>query len=269
MPNAVVVIDPPVPMAGLAFLLGAVLEDIAEAARGFIVHKAQMELHTSGTDYMMGLQPVEMAPGVATITLLGWLPNAVENGWAGGDMKQALLSGRNAKMTKDGHRYAIIPFRHGTPGTSGANFPAMGAAFGPKGQMSRAAQFPGASSDRAKRIGRAVYNAARKLEPTTGHPSTGTQWGGRLPAGLAPKLSAHHKTDIYAGMVKERKVYQFAEQSMYTTFRVVSDKSDPSSWIHPGIEPRQFFHEAAERIPALAKRIIEDALTAFSGRGAP
>ena len=267
MPEIVVTIDPGVPLAGLGFVIESCLEDIAEAVRGYLVGRAQRDLHTSSTDYAAGLQPVELVPGMAIITLLGWLPNAVENGWAGGDMKEALLSGRNAKVSKDGTRYNIVPFRHGTPGTSGANFPGMGSAYGPRGAMSRRLVLPGATSERAKAIGQAVYRAAKKLGPTTGHPTTATQWGARLPPGLAPKLSPHHKTDIYAGMVRQTKVYRFAEQGQYTTFRVVSDKSDPQSWIHPGIEPRHFFADASARMPALAGRIIGDAIRAHSGVG--
>ena len=50
------------------------------------------------------------------LTLEGTVPNMVEQGWTGGDLRQWLLHGPNAKQGKNGP-YNVIPFGHGTPGT--------------------------------------------------------------------------------------------------------------------------------------------------------
>jgi hypothetical protein len=261
-------------LRGVRQAVAAALPEIAEAIRGEIVALAQRELTTAGADYVQGLHVIQvpLSPGklegeatFATLVLTGWLANAVEKGWAGGDMKPFLLEGRNAKTTKDGKRYNVVRFRHGTPGSSGRSFAAMGEVHAKHG-MSRAD---------AEQLGKRVHKAAKKLAPTTSHPQHGTSWGGRLPEGTgnAPRLTNRtsgyrHKTDIFAGMVRKEKTYAAATQSHYETFRAVSDNSDPGAWVHPGIIRHDFFGKAAKRIPALAALIFDGILAGMQRGGA-
>lgn len=263
---------PPV-LAGIPGAVAAALPQIAEAVRGEIVAQAQRTLTSSGADYVQGLHVINipLSPAkldqeatFATVVLTGWLANAVEQGWSGGDLKPFLLNGRNARMTKDGKRFNVVSFRHGTPGTSGRSFPAMGAVQAAHG-MNR--------SD-AEQLGKRVYAQARKLSATTSHPGAGTRWGGRLPEGTggATPLSNRgtgyqHKTDIFAGMVRQEKAYANRVQSSYRTFRAVSDNSDPGSWVHPGIIRHDFFGRAAQRIPALAALIFDGIAAGMTSAG--
>ncbi len=121
------------------------------------------------------------------------------------------------------------------------------------------------SDPAAKRLGRRVYRRARKLSATTTEPGGHTKWGDRLQAGTAPKLKEHHKTDIFAGMVRQEKTYAKATQSQYTTFRAVSDKSDDASWLHPGIEGQHLFEEVAGEIGGIATRLFAAALSGVQG----
>lgn len=149
---------------------------------------------------------------------------SIEKGQRPRDMKQALLSSPKAKKGKNGSRYITIPFRHGTPGAT--TIPAMP---------------------------RAVYNAARRLGYTRREQGlTGDArvyvWGGRYNQGverdaqygMRTHIGAHpgagyqHKSGIYEGMVRMGR----PGHSQYMTFRRVSDKSDPRSWMHPGTPPR-------------------------------
>ncbi len=263
----------PAGLSNVRAAVAAALPEIAEAVRGEIVALAQRSLTTSGADYVQGLHliTVPLSPGklegsdatFATLVLTGWLANAVERGWAGGDMKPFLLEGRNAKVGKDGKRYNVVRFRHGTPGTSGRSFAAMGEVHEKHG-MSRAD---------AEQLGRKVHRAAKKLSPTTSHPQTGTQWGGRLAEGHAPQLTNRtsgykHKTDIFAGMVRQQKTYGAATQNHYASFRMVSDNSDPGAFVHPGIIRHDFFGKAAKRIPALAALIFDGLLAGLNKGGA-
>lgn len=231
-------------------MVNTIIPDIVEAVRDHIIVQAHQRLTTSEQDYVENVQPAKyhypsgrIPPGanvtVATIVLTGKIPNMIEQGWPGGDMKPFLLAGRNAKMTRGGIRYNTVPFRHGVPGVTGRNFPAMGSAY--RRQMGEEA---------AARLGKRVYKAAKKLGP-----------GERLPtpSGLAPKLRSIHTTDIYAGMIREEGD---ARSVQYMTFRRVSDRSDPGKWIHPGFEGVKLFEDAARYAKDITARMMGSLLRA-------
>lgn len=270
------VVDIAVPplLAGYPEVVRQALPEIAEAVRGEIVALAGRELTTTGQDYIqsvgvlhVALSPQQLRRGdstFATIVLTGWLPNAVEMGYSGGDMKEALLNSRNAKTSKDGKRYMVVPFRHGTPGTTGRSFGEMG---GPDQRHGGADGSDPLSPSAGRKLGRSIHRHAKRLGGTTSHPQHGTQWGQRLAAGTGgakPRQNKNsgykHKTDIYAGMVRKEKTYAKATQSSYWTFRMVSENSDPASWHHPGIPAHNFFKRAAARIPHIAHTVFHHAI---------
>ena len=86
---------------------------------------------------------------------------------------------------------------------------------------------------------------------------------GRLEPGLAPKLKDHHKTDIFAGMIRERKTYEETTQSQYFTFRTIStDMTDEDGnrvpategWRRGPITGRNYAQEVAKFVGKIAKR---------------
>lgn len=260
-------IEIPPGLLGVRTAMLAALPEIAEAVRNDIVAQAQRTLTSAGSDYTQNVHLLQIPLNAgtkgeatfATIVLTGWLANAVEHGWAGGDMKPGLLAGRNARVTKDGKRYNVVRFRQGTPGSSGRSFEAMGAVH----------QAHGMSKSDAEQLGRRIHKEAKALAATTSHPGAGTSWGGRLEAGLAPKLSNRtsgykHKSDIFAGMVRQEKTYAAATQNSYMTFRAVSDNSDPDAWMHPGILRHDFFGKAAQKVPQIAALIFDGMLAGVS-----
>lgn len=113
----------------------------------------------------------------------------------------------------------IIPFRHNTPGND-----------------AHAAAMP-----------QAIYALASRLESSlvTGHridsggvrraaylwPKDVGEKKGRLPAGLAPKLQPHHKTDPFSGMRRFDTSVGKNHSSQYLTLRVMHQ--DSSGWIVP------------------------------------
>ncbi|MEI6827560.1 MAG: hypothetical protein WCK54_18355 [Desulfuromonadales bacterium] len=165
----------------------------------------------------------------------------LENGTGPWDMKPGLLGGPKAKMGKNG-RYNIIPFRHGTSNaySPNNNFPTM-----PKN----------------------VYTQARALKASV-KAGTGTKWGGRLagtefqhPPGQNTTSGYQHKTGKYEGMARIEKPYQKATQSKYMTFRVVSEKSAPGSWIHPGYKAHDIVKSVATFCrPGVTQMIREAAI---------
>lgn len=217
--------------------------DLAESARAKWIQLAQRRLNTTRRDYLAGIQEVVVGRGNATVALVGTLPNLIENGAKAYDMHDTLL-GPGVKVVPRGQRgkhqkkdgsgfYRVIPFRHATPGTTGAVGQAMGSQYAHHSFDGgfRSSAGPKFGKGDAGLLGAHIYSAAKKLKPTTGMPGGPTKWGGRLPAGMAPKLKDHHHSDIYAGMVKNSKTYAKATQSSYTTFRTISTGSP--GWLRP------------------------------------
>jgi hypothetical protein len=161
-----------------------------------------------------------------------------EHGYAPFDMKPMLLNGPKARISKKGTVFNIIPFRHGVPGKSGDN-----------------AHF--------KNMPQNIYEAARQLKSSVSVAGTprlknhGLLYGGKLNSKehgdilgdpkrhvfghVSDSTLDHayrHKKSIYDGMVKVTSGYGKTSQSKYLTFRVVSEKSAPYSWWHPGRPPQ-------------------------------
>lgn len=161
----------------------------------------------------------------------------LENGTGPWDMKPMLLGGPKARVGKNG-RYNIIPFKHGTGGNQDSNRKAMPTQ---------------------------VYQQARQLKATIKQ-ANAMKYGGRLPAqgkpGQNPTTGYQHKHDKYEGMVRVEKKYGKATQSQYMTFRVVSEKSDPDSWIHPGYQAHNIAKGVSDFCKPAVERMLRDAATA-------
>lgn len=155
----------------------------------------------------------------------------LEHGSGPWDMKPMLLNGPKARVGKNG-KYNIIPFRHGTSAEHAPN-------------------------NNFKTMPKDVYQKAKQLKASIKQ-GNAMKWGGRLPAQGLPgqnKTSGYqHKNQIHEGMVRIEKTYRAATQSKYMTFRVVSSKSDPGSWIHPGYKA----HHIAQGVADFCRPAVED-----------
>lgn len=208
---------------------------MAEMGRSEWVRLAQENLKTSALEYINGIQPINMKGNEAIISLVGNLPNKIENGGNPYDMKPGLLGGPHAKIGKGGNRYNIIPFRHGTPGSKDRTI---------------GNQMPTTGYTKAGNPKSIVYTTAKKLAPSLGGAAPGgkTAWGGRtgdfgglgirsaLPVEGGRPGAYTWKHSPYESMYKISTFYRKVAQNQYTTFRVVSDNSDPNSWWHPGFK---------------------------------
>jgi hypothetical protein len=235
------------------------LDDLAAAARAKWISLARQQLTTAKEDYIAGIQDVVSDGGERSITLTGWLPNAVETGIAAFDLRLTLLSEGKGKTAAGGGRYRAIPFRHGGPGSAGLAGAPMGSQYGPQGASSRA--LGGLMSGQAAAsLGRTVAQEAKRLRPSKQRrPGDRTRWGGRLIPGLAPKLAAHHSTDIFAGMVKVQHTYRRRAQNKYMTFRTIStNKRD--GWIHPGITGRNLASQVDDWVQQAAPKMLSNML---------
>jgi hypothetical protein len=237
-----------------------VVRDIAAGARAYWIQLASKDKSSFRRDYINGIQEVKFKKNLAIISLVGEVPHMLEDGAPQVDMRKFLL-GPNVPVVPLGERgkhvnaqggyYRAIPFRHATPTASGVTGQPMGSAYAGHDAVKD-----------AKKLGRAVYSAAKKLSATTSSPYGKTTWGGRLDTSKMniPLLRPHHKTDIYQGMVRQEKTYAAATQGQYTTFRTISTTGgDPDSWIRKPIEARHY----ADKVAAYVQRIAPMALTAF------
>lgn len=238
------------------------VRDIADAARAEWIRLAGKDLRTTRRDYLNGIQPVQMrGKGTAVITLLGELPNIIEEGMDTLDLHDTLLGpnvpisepgnyGKHLKVMKGGGLgyYRAIPFRHATPGTGGA----VGQ---PMGRLYRESAYGEDFVKKFKKLGKDVYGAAKELKPTKGDPYGKVSYGGRLPEGMAPKLKPHHATDIFAGMIREEKTYVEATQSQYMTFRTISTGSP--GWIRPATTGRHYAKKVGDYVARMAPKALD------------
>jgi hypothetical protein len=270
-----------------------VLDDLATAAHLKWRNVAATELKTTRQTYIQSIQEPVSSPKERAIVLVGWLPVAIETGLDAFDLRTTLL-GPNAKSRHEsasGGFYANVPFRHGTPGTTGLAGPPMGQAHGQRSAMSRAAAGD-LSGSQAAEFGKELYKMAKSLQAKR---EAGPKWskpgqsGGRVQVGTTATrageqlsgaaalhayrqaggvgtglLRGHHTTSIYTGMQKERKAYvgktgKTTTQSQYITFRRISTEN-PTGWMHPGIEAHNFADQAAEHIAKITPGVIRSAL---------
>lgn len=238
----------------------AVLDDVASMARAKWIRLAQQELTSSKRDYIDGIQEVSGSGMERMITLLGVMPVMVELGTPPFDMRQTLLTGGKGKVSKAGHRYRSIPFRHGTPTSKGQAGAAMGSQYGPVGSGSM-------SSSGAAQLGKSIYDQAKRLrgKSSLGRRTTYVDQGGAKLQ--VPKLAPHHSTDIFAGMRRTTKQYKVGSGAQYTTFRTISE-ANPAGWIHPGIRAHNFRQEVERHVNEYMTQVVSTALRrAFSTMG--
>ena len=251
-----------------------IMRNVMDGAFAYWVQLAGQTFHSTKAQYIRGIQAVRwISDDVAVISLVGVLPNILEQGMEGRDLHETLLGpnvpevplGQKGKHpSADGGSYRAIPFSHQTPG-AGAHGTPMGkvhmAMMGKKGAM---------------QMGRAVYREAKKLAPTKTDPYSGkTQWGGRLDTSKikargekmwnVPKLKSYHATDPYAGMVRKEKTYESATQSTYSTFRTIAvdaggNPKGSSPWFRRGTEGKFLVTQVAHH---LTTRLAPEAFGAY------
>lgn len=182
-------------------------------------NEAATTLKSSRNEYIQNLNIVDEGKGKGAVVLTGWLPNAVEDGVSEFDIKEGLLNGPNAKMSKSGSMYNTVPFKIGTPGAEPENFSTI---------------MPKEVYDIAKKkpVGKPIVK--EELPTKFQEPKKTT---------LRPESKFkqyEHKSSIYEGISRSQDLK--TGQNTYKSFRRVSENSDDNSWIHPGIEP----HHLAE-----------------------
>jgi hypothetical protein len=239
--------------AGMIESFERALFGIAKGAQNEWIRLAQERLGTSSEIYINGLRQAEsfvMKEGIGTsyeISLVGKMPNDFEFGMPSFDMKAVRpgwLGGAKAKTSKDGSKYVVIPFRHST---TSQRFAYTGKAKGVepdlKGQLRKAVKDYGLDRMTRTATGQVVRGVTARIPNKApvhsylkGMVRTQTPTSGTTPKGLG------------------------RGSSTLTTFRVMSEKSKASSWIHPGLKAANLLPEVESWIDDQMGRIIETIL---------
>lgn len=173
-----------------------------------VIKEANKQLHSTKAIYKQGL-----SVSSNSVDLDGTLPNMIEDGSSAWDMKTYFQNSSKAKISKHGGWYLTIPFRIHAP-TAGNNVTKMSWEI-----------------YRAVSAGRKYNPGVASNRPAFRDPQTGTNY----PA-------YQHKSPILAGINKFTN--PSTGMNTFKTFRRVSNKSNPNSWIHRGFIAKKLFDRA-------------------------
>lgn len=178
---------------------------------------------------------------------------AIEYGTAAYDLKQILATSAKVRRTKDGRRYLIIPFRHGT-GTGSGQGISFGANVLAPAEYALARKVLRKAPSHVTGIGqRPSGNFPGKMVPQMQY-----HWGGRLTrehlqqAGLAPA-----RVRRLQGMVRFDKPGG-GGHSQYLTFRTMIEGSP--GWQRPAQPGRFPLKTAVDQYRPVAARIFQEAV---------
>lgn len=219
-------------------LTDSVVKEITGRYAQELENEANNTLKANRQQYIASIVVADEGFGKGSVSLVGWLPNAVEQGLDGFDMKPGLLSGKNAKQGKDGTRYNTVPFSWGTPEALSENF----SNIMPQ-EIYEVVQ--------PKKTGR-VSNVSTSLKESE-IPKPFDQIQKKTVK--MPKTNElkefQHKNSIYEGIRKRQD--SVTKQNSYESFRRVSENSDPASFIHPGIEAVNIFGKVEQNFNVAAE----------------
>lgn len=255
--------------------LHQVMYNIADAARAEWLRLAGQTYFTTRRTYQKGISKVRIGHGMATISLVGDLPNMLEQGMKARDLHDTLLGpnvplvplGQRGKHpSADGGEYRAIPFRHATPTAGGAVGMPMGLAYGREKLTTD-----------VKGLGKEIYDLALGLrkEPTIGEPFNKVAYGARLGAeglrkvfasrNLPEKLRDEHAVGIYEGMIYSQKTYESEKpQGFYMTFRTIAkDAQEQPVGTAPWKTKERKGDFLHKRVSAYIQEIAEGAVKAY------
>lgn len=197
-------------------------------------NEANRTLNEGRAEYVNSIIVVDEGFAKGAVMLVGEFPNMLESEAPSFDMKPGLLAGPNAKVGNDGKKYNTVPFTFGTPGALAENFSNI--------------------------MPQPVYDVI-KNKPLINDVKGGGKSSTPLKKSEIPQQfrqpekkqvkepesqsfkDYQHKHSIYEGMIKKQD--PVTKQNRYSSFRRVSEASDPLSWIHPGFEGKGGIAEKA------------------------
>ena len=171
----------------------------------------------------------------------------IEEGRKSGFMSE-LLEGKSAKVSKDGKKYAVIPFEHSK---------------NPSEQSGKARELAGQIKDAMKEKG---ISWGKIEKNTDGSPRVGRLHTFNLESA---RLKPHHKTSATQGITvyqtKDKKTGNVRRDVM--TFRVITEDHEKEGlWKHPGRDGSKIMDKALDwAMNAWETEILPSILSKFDG----
>jgi hypothetical protein len=193
--------------------INAVVPIVAEQVYQEAIKRAYEKGKVAGSLFESDLKYEQVAPNVYAIYLEDIsLAKKWEDGWESFDMKPGFLKSPNAQTSKEGGKYMNVPLSP-TSNSSPASSPSRGVT-----DMRSAIASVMRDTTVNKRIQQSVNNKGQKVQKTT---------------------FSNTKNPDLEGLTQVK----VGRSSSYFLFRRVSNKSNPSSWIHPGFNGIHIFPE--------------------------
>lgn len=218
-------------------------------------------IHSRTGTYLRSIQLAQDGAFSAEVFSEAPHARAIEDGTPARDLKRMLDTSLKVRVTKDGRRYLIIPFRWGTPGTTGFGRNVMSVGVhdlwgSPEMKPSRVTGIG------RRRSGTGAYDVKTKAPATV--PERKYKWGDRLTASQIKSAGVHGQAARHmAGMVNMQKPSGKpggGKHSQYLTFRVMVEGS--SGWLvkaQPGKHPAR---TTADRLRPVGERVFGQAVAA-------
>lgn len=186
---------------------------------------AGRELHQSKLEYQRAIYIEKPDPLSVIVGLKGVLPNMIEKGISPFDQKEGFEKSNKKKVKEGGGWYLTVPFRFATPGAV-----AESSIFS---QVLPGAVYKVALQNlKTSKNSLSVKKLPEQFQMKGMRPEMMNQTTGKV------FQEYQHKSSIYEGLTKS--------QGGYTTFRRVSDNSDPNAWIHSGIQAHDLASKALQ-----------------------
>ena len=223
--------------------------DLAAQTHAHIVEQVQEKLHSTREKYInaLGMSQVDADTWVITLGKEAmWIEEGIP---PNKDMLDGLLKSSKAKTAKDGSRYIVVPFDH-KKGQTQQTPAAKNLTDTLKQEMKRRKIPYGkleTNADGSPKTGLLHSFDIMKHPVKTAHgPGQGKGPIGAVrqgPTGI-PFLQG---VRVYQNKVKDPKSGKESVKKSIMTFRIASSKhKGQGRWVHPGLEAKKFFDEAAK-----------------------
>ena len=235
-------------MKDVEHLKQTVVQTVTKVVETSWREQAKKNLGSTREQYMNSIIVGEVGKFTNVITLVGELPNMVEQGADPFDMKQGFANSSKRIITKNAEGdlgwYLTIPFTHAQSGSLGESQSFTSVL---PSDVSRALKTKQADFGQEAKLNLSDIPEEFKI-PTFRREIT-------LGSGEV-KPEYKHKNNVYEGLQQKSK------GGSVMSFRRVSSNSDDASWIHTGIKAHNLAPRAVE--DAKIPEVVGDVIDAFA-----
>lgn len=218
---------------------------LAAQAHSMIVQKAQTRLRSTRTQYIDALSIEKISSSedneIWAVTLnksAGW----IEDGQKAHNMIDALVNGPKAKVSKEGHKYNVIPFKQNKPSSE------MSLAQNKLANYVKQQLKDRGLDKTITQNGKPILGRAATVNLGSGPVTPKPQWRSPLLSGITV-YQREEKTANGKSRIKRDVM----------TFRVVSEKQKGSGlWDHPGRAAANFFEETSKELDVIWEQMVKD-----------